>query len=60
MKFNYDQVWYVGHMPDSGRHSVEAVELVREVLSLLEGVSDGCAEYSHFELIEKLRSEYLV
>ena len=58
-EIQFDQVWYVRHMPDSRRRSVEAVELVREVVRLLEGVVDGCGECFPFELIEKLKREYL-
>ncbi|MZQ99690.1 MAG: hypothetical protein GT601_18650 [Acidaminobacter sp.] len=55
----YDQVWYVRHMPAEGVHSREAIELVKEVISLLEQIPDGCAETFPFEMIDKLKSEYL-
>lgn len=55
----YDQIWYVRHMPADGEHSMEAKELVREFVAKLESISDGCAECFPFELIERLREEYL-
>ena len=55
----YDQVWYIRHMPENGRHSTEAIELVEEIISRLEGISDGCAEYFPFETIKELKTEYL-
>lgn len=55
----YDQVWYVRHMPKEGRHSQEAIELVKEFVGKLEEIPDGCAECFPFETIEELRGEYL-
>lgn len=55
----YDQIWFVRHMPESGDHSREAVELVREFVTRLEEIPDGCAELFPFELIDALRKEYL-
>ena len=55
----YDQVWYARHAPDNSRHSDEAVELVREVISELENIPDGCAESFPFDMISELRLEYL-
>ena len=46
-------------MPKEGRHSREAVELVREFVAKLESIPDGCAECFPFETIEELRREYL-
>lgn len=40
----YDQVWYVRHMPETGNHSREAIELVKEFVAKLEDIPDGCAE----------------
>ena len=54
----YDQVWYVRHMPDSGSHSEEAIALVKEVISRLEDIPDGCAECFPFDIIEELKREY--
>lgn len=56
----YDQVWFVRHMPHEGRHSIEAKELVAEIIDRLENISDGCAEYFPFELIDELKEEYLL
>ena len=55
----YDQIWFVRHMPESGDHSREAVELVREFVTRLEEIPDGCVELFPFELIDALRKEYL-
>ena len=55
----YNQIWYVRHMPENGDHSREAVELVREFVTRLEEIPDGCAELFPFELIDTLRKEYL-
>lgn len=55
----YDQVWFVRHMPKKGEHSLEAKELVREIIGRLEEIPDGCAECFPFETIDELRQEYL-
>lgn len=55
----YDQIWYVRHMPEEGRHSSEAISLVRDFVSRLEGIPDGCAECFPFETIDELKKEYL-
>lgn len=55
----YDQRWYVRHMPKEGKHSLEAIKLVREFVSELEEIPDGCAECFPFEIIDELKSEYL-
>ena len=54
----YDQVWYVRHMPENGNHSEEAIALVKEVISRLEDISDGCAECFPFDIIEELKRAY--
>ena len=54
----YDRVWYIRHMPKSGDHSVEGIELVKEFVSKLEQIPDGCAERFPFEQIEELKREY--
>ena len=56
----YDQVWFVRHMPKEGKHSTEATDLVRNFISLLEEISDGCAESFSFGIIDELREEYLL
>lgn len=40
----YDQIWYVRHMPKEGKHSAEAVTLIKEVIERLESIPNGCAE----------------
>ena len=54
----YDRVWYIRHMPESGDHSLEGIELVKEFISKLEQIPDGCAECFPFEQIEELKREY--
>ena len=55
----YDQIWYVRHVPNEGKHSKEAIELVSEFVPRLEEIPDGCAECFPFETIDELRAEYL-
>lgn len=55
----YDQLWYVRHMPKSGKHSLEAVELIKEFIARLEAIPDACAEVFPFALIKELKEEYL-
>ena len=55
----YDQVWYVRHMPEEGNHSLEAIELVKEFVAVLEDIPDGCAERFPFDTIDELKKEYL-
>lgn len=55
----YDQVWFVRHMPESGKHSREAVELIKDVVKKLESIPDRCAEWFPFQLIDELKGEYL-
>ncbi|WP_026661135.1 hypothetical protein [Butyrivibrio sp. AC2005] len=55
----YDQVWYVRNMPEDGKHSKEAVALVREIVESLKAIPDGCAERFPFEDITELEREYL-
>jgi hypothetical protein len=38
---------------------VEAKELVREFVAMLEEIPDGCAERFPFELIDELKEEFL-
>jgi hypothetical protein len=54
----YDQIWYVRHMPPEGKHSKEAIELVKEIIVLLEEIPDSCAETFPFEMIDSLKDEY--
>ena len=55
----YDQIWFVRHMPEEGKHSAEAIELVKEFIEYLEDIPDGCAEVFPFSTIEKLRREFI-
>ena len=55
----YDQVWYVRHMPEAGKHSREAIAIVKEFVARLKEIPDGCAECFPFETIEELEREYL-
>ncbi|WP_044931698.1 hypothetical protein [Oribacterium sp. NK2B42] len=45
--------------PEEGKHSSEAVELVREFVKRLEEIPDGCAECFSFETIDEMSREYL-
>ena len=56
----YDQIWFVRHMPPEGNHSREAKALVKEIVTRLEEIPDGCAECFPFELIDELKREYLL
>ncbi len=54
----YDQIWYTRQIPEKGRHSQKAVELVKEIIGRLEDIPDGCAECFPFETIDELKSKY--
>ena len=54
----YDQIHFVRHIPDEGKHSTEAVELVNNIVRRLEDIPDGCSECFPFDMIEELKSEY--
>ncbi len=55
----YDQVWFMRNMPGEGKHSKEAISLIKEIIARLEAIPDGCAERFPFEDIEELKREYL-
>ena len=55
----YDQIWYVRHISQNGEHSLEAKELMEEFIEKLEEIPDGDAECFLFEIIDRLREEYL-
>lgn len=55
----YDQIWSIRHAPKEGKHSAEAIELVREFVKKLRDILDGCAECFPFVLIDELSREYL-
>ncbi len=42
-----------------GNHSAKVIDTVQEVISILEEVTDGCAEQYPFEIIAELKKEYL-
>ena len=53
----YDQLHYVrGNM--EGKHSEEAINLIRDFVDQLKEIPDGCAEIFPFELIDELEEEY--
>ena len=45
-------------MPKEGKHSAEAIGLVKDVLARLEDIPDGCAECFPFGEIDELRRQY--
>ena len=55
----YDQIWFVRHVPEKRDHSQEAKELVKEFIARLEEIPDGCAEMFPFDMIDRLKKEYL-
>ena len=55
----YDQIWYVRHISQDGEHSLEAKKLVEEFIEKLEEIPNGGAECFPFEIIDRLREEYL-
>lgn len=46
-------------MPVEGKHSIEAIELMKEFIARLEAISDACDELFLFVLVEELKEEYL-
>ena len=55
----YDQIWFVRHMPKQGKHSVEAIELVKEFVVKLEEIEEGDSEMFPYTTIEKLKKEFI-
>lgn len=55
----YDQIWFIRHMPKEGKHSVEAIELVKEFVSKLEEIEEGDSEMFPYTTIEKLKKEFI-
>ena len=55
----YDKIWFVRHLPSEGKHSAEAVELVKEFVAQLEEIPDACAERFPFDTIDELKREYM-
>ena len=54
-----DQVWFARHMPKEGKHSVEAIELVREIVQKLEEIEVYDAETFPYSTIDKLKLEFI-
>ncbi len=59
----YDQIWYIRTMKESDevstrQHGKKGIELVKEAISLLESIPDGCAECFPFETIKELKQEF--
>ena len=46
-------------MPKRGKHSAEGISLAADFVKMLEEIPDNCAETFPFELIDKLKEEYL-
>jgi len=55
----YDQIWLARHRPEIGRHSVEAIELVKEFVKKLEDIEEGDSELFPYSTIEKLKREFI-
>ncbi len=55
----YDQIWFIRHNPKQGKHSVEAIELVKEFVSKLEDIEEGDSEMFPYSTIEKLKKEFI-
>lgn len=53
----YDQIHYVRSGME-GKHSEEAINLIRDFVDQLKEIPDGCAELFPFELIDELEEEY--
>lgn len=56
----YDQVWFERHCPKHGRHSAEAVDLVKEFVNKLEDIQVHDAELFPYDTIVELKKEYLM
>ena len=55
----YDQVWFARHMPKEGKHSVEAIELVKEFVQKLEEIEVYDSETFPYSTIDKLKIEFI-
>lgn len=55
----YDQIWFIRHMPKEGKHSLEAIELVKEFVAKLEEIEEGDSEMFPYTTIEKLKKEFI-
>ena len=55
----YDQIWFIRHMPKEGKHSLEAIELVKEFVAKLEDIEEGDSEMFPYNTIKKLKKEFI-
>ena len=55
----YDKVWFVRHCPKHGRHSAEAIDLVKEFVKKLKEIQVHDAELFPYDIIDELKKEYL-
>lgn len=55
----YDQIWFIRHMPKQGKHSLEAIELVKEFVKKLEDIEEGDSEMFPYNTIDKLKKEFI-
>lgn len=55
----YDQIWFIRHYPKQGKHSMEAIELVKEFVRKLEDIEEGDSEMFPYSTIEKLKKEFI-
>jgi hypothetical protein len=52
-------VWFVRHCPKHGRHSTEAIDLVKEFVRRLEDIPIDDAVLFPYDTIDELKKEYL-
>ncbi|WP_303790689.1 hypothetical protein [Ruminococcus flavefaciens] len=55
----YDQIWFIRHMPKQGKHSLEAIELVKEFVKKLEDIEEGDSEMFPYNTIDILKKEFI-
>ena len=55
----YDQIWFIKHMPKQEKHSLEAIDLVKEFVKKLEDIEEGDSEMFPYTTIEKLKKEFI-
>ena len=54
----YDQVWYTREGSPEDGHSQRGIQVVKDMIKILED-NEGCGETFPYDVIEKLREEYL-
>ena len=52
-------MWFVRHCPKHGRHSTEAIDLVKEFVWILEDIPIDDAVLFPYDTIDELKKEYL-